>query len=140
MDEEEVEPAGPNRTVLIIAGCSVIALTVALVFLRAARASKQPAPQTNAGIVDGDWKASLEHLAAAFDVRCNGLDTRLEQLAEALVIATAPGPMAAPAMPAAVSMPTEQIAEIDPALLTPPPPPQVGALEPPPPQSAAVSM
>ena len=106
--------------------------------LRAARAGKAPASTaSSAGIVEGDWQASLEHLAAAFDLRCQGLDTRLEQLAEALVSANAGN---APSAPAAVSLPTVPIQEVDPDLMQPPPQPQVGAFEPPPPQPAAVSM
>jgi len=132
------EPAGPNRTVLIVAGVSVIALTLALVLLRAARAQKPPAVTAeNPGIVDGDWRASLEHLAAAFDMRCQGLDTRLEQLAESIVMMNAGN---APSVPAAVSLPTPTIVEHDADLMQPPPQPQVGALEPPPPSPAAVSM
>ena len=136
-DDLELEASGPNRTVLIVAGVSVVALSIALVILRAARAAKPTGIAENPGIVEGDWKASLEHLAAAFDVRCQGLDARIEQLVEALVSANAGN---APAVPAAVSLPTVPIADVDADLMQPPPQPQVGALEPPPPSPAAVSM
>lgn len=136
--EYESDPVGPNRTVLIVAGGAVLALSIALVILRAARA--KPKPTENplySDEVSPAVRASIEHLAAAFDLRFVGVDTRLEQLAEALVANNAGN---APATPAAVSLPTNPIADIDPDLMQPPPQPQVGALEPPPPQPASVSM
>lgn len=139
-DDLEIEESGPNRTVLIVAGVSVVALMVALVILRAARAQKPKAAEENplySEEVSPAVRASIEHLAAMWDMRYVAIDARIEQLAESLVMMNAGN---APSVPAAVSLPTDPITPVDPDLMQPPPQPQVGALEPPPPQPATVSM
>ena len=133
--EDEPRTLATKSVLFALAGAFILTAVLA-VYVRTRKPSQTA---SSAGIVEGDWKASLEHLAAAFDTRCQGLDTRFEQLAEQVLMMGA-SPMGAPAVPAAVSLPVEQMQDIDPDLMQPPPPPQVGALEPPPPGPAAVSM
>jgi hypothetical protein len=75
---DETTPGLDRKALLLIlGGMAIIAVTLAVVQAR----MKRPVPTTLSGIPDdADWRVSLEHLAAAFDYRLGGIDSRLDEL------------------------------------------------------------
>jgi hypothetical protein len=88
-------PASHTKALLIgLAGLGVIALV--LVAVRATRAPQQPNPVLSDVPLDGDWRTSLQHLADAFQARCDGLEARLDDLVSERVRAAATSTVAEP--------------------------------------------
>lgn len=121
-------PVTVDRKVLLLALGGVAALAVILAVMRARTAPRTVPLGVDLTGPDADWRSSLEHLAAAFDVRLSGIDARLDQLAGEHVAATA----------AAFSAPAPTLNGDVPERV--PPPVNVGANEPAPPAPASVSM
>lgn len=130
-DDDPDSPRPIDRRVLLVGLGALTGLAILLAFASRFAASRQPGQTINPGIVDGDWQASLEHLAAAFEVRLQGIEVRLDDLAGMRVA----GQTAAPSMPPNPIVPgasTNGESSMQ--------HPDVGAMEPPPPAPAAVSL
>lgn len=139
MDENEIEvvedDSTPDRRTLVIALAAVGLLALTVVIVRATRKAANLPLNAQDAMAAGDWRSSIEHLAAAFNQRCMGIEEQLDDIRAAL---GQPTPSSAPP-PAATSMP-EDDGTAGPILRVPPDPSIIGATEPPPPAPASVSM
>lgn len=134
LDEPAGEPQHDRKTLVIALGAvGLLALTIAIV--RATRkAANAPIDGTAQAAMDaGDWRATVQHLAAAMEQRFHGVEEQLDEIRAQM---GQPAPSAPPA-PAAVS----DVVGAPPIIeRVPPDPASVGATEPPPPAPAAVSL
>lgn len=131
-DDTPDEPLGlaVDRKVLIaLVGLAGVAFLLALLRGRQKLHPVQDewTPE-NPGLVDGDWQASLEHLAAAWELRIAGIESRLDDAAAAKVAHAAatsmvPTPLVSPGSDDHVTIPIVE-----------------GADQGPPPAPAAVSV
>ena len=133
-DDDETVPLLADRKplLLILGGMSVIALTLMLV-LRAQQRKGSVSQTIGQVPMDGDWKVSMEHLAANFDIRLQGIDRRIDELVNDRVAqAAATAAYSMPAEPLNGDNGTPTVERIPPVVATGP--------ESAPPPPAAVSM
>jgi hypothetical protein len=131
--EEPLDEPGlvMDRKVLLLALGGMVVGAVLLGLLRARLAAPRPSASLGQDVVlDEGWQSSLQHLAHNFDMRLQGIDARLEMLAEDKVVATA----------AAFSAPPVNLDQQNGSVERIPPTMEAGATEPAPPQPAAVSL
>lgn len=128
---DDDQPLGVDRRVLLVGLGAFAGLALLLALAARATARRPVTLRDNPGIVEGDWQASLEHLAQAFELRLQGIEVRLDDLAGMRVV----GQVATPSMPPPPMSPgSTSNGESSMAH------PEVGAMEPPPPGPAAVSV
>lgn len=133
-DDTPDEPLGLAVDRKIILALVALGMTALLLGLLRGRQKRQATAvqdewtPENPGLVDGDWQASLEHLAAAWELRIAGIESRLDDAAAAKVAHAAatsmvPTPLVSPGSDDHVTIPIVE-----------------GADQGPPPAPAAVSV
>lgn len=136
MDENEieiVEDDAPDRKTLVIALAAVGLLALTVVIVRATKRQTNALDGSAQEAMDaGDWRATVQHLAAAMEQRFSGIEQRLDEL----------GGQPAPTQPPATAAVSDIVPPGGAPIIerVPPDPSIVGAVEPPPPAPAAVSM